>query len=344
MIKKLGCTFYARKILSIALLALASVSALSVPAVSPLKPADMLVLPENQIDLAITKLSMDKIIDPAIDINANLQKLDAMVADVTRLLPPNATSNDKVLALVSYLYDPGPWNHYQPFSYNLDDPLGKDTKTKLLPNYLETRKGNCVSMPTLLVILGRKIGLNMTLVMAPNHFFVHFIQDNGQPYNLEGVEKGTVSNERYQKEHYVSDAEIANGIYLKSLSRKQEVQALLMVVVSYYKENKQYDKGMELVDLVLQQNPESVDAMLNKVSLYGAMGREYLKSHNQKLTGAEDAHYQQLGENYDVWFAKAKSRGWSEPPKDYDNQKYMAVIERAKSRKNAEGEIRNAGQ
>lgn len=334
---------YQRMAFGTALLVVAA-AALLVRANFPLQPADMLALPENHIDLAVAKLSMDKIIDPAIDIPANLQKLDAMAADVTRMVQPSATSNDKMLALMTYLYDPGPWNHYQPFSYNLDDPLGKDIKTKLLPNYLQTRKGNCVSMPTLLVILGRKIGLNMTLVMAPNHFFVHFIQDNGEPYNLEGVEKGTVSNERYQKEHYVSDAEIANGIYLKSLTKKQEVQAFLMVVANDYKENKQYDRAMDLIDMVLQQNPESVDAMLNKSSVYGAMGMDFLKSHNHKLTGEEDAHYQALGKKNNLWFAKAKARGWSEPPKDYNDQKYLAVIERAKARQKAEGEIRNAGQ
>lgn len=335
---------YQRMAFGTALLVVAaSATALLTRANSPLQPADMLALPESRIDLAVAKLSMDKIIDPNIDINANLQKLDAMAADIKHMLPPNATSNDKVLALMAYLYDPGPWNHYQNFSYNLDDPLGKDIKTKLLPSYLETRQGNCVSMPTLLVILGRRIGLNMTLVMAPNHFFVHFIQDNGEPYNLEGVEKGTVSNERYQKEHYVTDAEIANGIYLKSLTKKQEVEALLMVLVNYYRDNKQYDKAIELTDMVLQQDPESVDAMLNKGSVYGGMGRDFLKSHNGKFTSEEDRYYQELGKTYNVWLTKAEARGWTEPPKDYD-QKYLAVVERAKAKRKVQGEMKNAGQ
>ena len=49
-----------------------------------------------------------------------------------------------------------------------------------MSHYLATRKGNCVSMPVLFVILGQKLGLPITLAIAPNHVFAKYKRDNGE--------------------------------------------------------------------------------------------------------------------------------------------------------------------
>ena len=73
-----------------------------------------------------------------------------MAATVKALAGPRAKSAEIAQVLRSYLYDAGTWNHRQPFRYDLEgDPLGREIPGKLLTNYLATRKGNCVSMPTL---------------------------------------------------------------------------------------------------------------------------------------------------------------------------------------------------
>ena len=99
--------------------------------------------PEQQIDLARAKLTIDRTIDPSIDIEANIQRLDHMVV---RELSGNATSLDKLKALHEYLYQDSAWNGNQGFRYDFNDPLGQDIRNKLLPTYLATKRGNCVSM------------------------------------------------------------------------------------------------------------------------------------------------------------------------------------------------------
>ena len=48
-----------------------------------------------------------------------------------------------------------------------------------MSNYLATKLGNCVSMPALFVIIGRKIGIDVTLSLAPEHMFVKFRDESG---------------------------------------------------------------------------------------------------------------------------------------------------------------------
>lgn len=157
---------------------------------------------DGDTDLAHTKLTIDAIIDPSVDVEAHLVEIDAMADGVRALAEQMAqiafvstsTANadqisayspatfggfqpttEQILAAPQrYIYDPGPWNDHRPFVYDMDDPLGEHLPHKLLSTYLDTRKGNCVSMPTLFIALGDRLGLDMTLAKAPRHLYVVF--------------------------------------------------------------------------------------------------------------------------------------------------------------------------
>ena len=124
------------------------------------------------------QLAIDKVVDPSTDLDAARAELDSMVAKVERMLatiPPEAASTDagKFEVLRDFLYRSGWWNDNRPFGYDLDDPLGqKNFYSRLLTRYLATRKGNCVSMPILFLILGERLHLDVTLSTAPLHVFV----------------------------------------------------------------------------------------------------------------------------------------------------------------------------
>jgi hypothetical protein len=85
-----------------------------------------------------------------------------MAGELKAMFPVMANSRVKVEALKKYLYVAGPWNDNRPFQYDLDDPLGQNIRNKLLSSYLDSHKGNCVSMPSLFVVLGRSRCLGAT--------------------------------------------------------------------------------------------------------------------------------------------------------------------------------------
>ena len=131
-----------------------------IPRLKPIQA--ILQQPENQIDLARAKLVIDKTINPLIDVDANLKTIAATVAKIQAMLPLNASSQAKLEALKTYLYTAGSWNGQRPYQYDFDDPLGRNISNKLLPTYMVSRKGNCVSMPFLFIILDQRLGLDVT--------------------------------------------------------------------------------------------------------------------------------------------------------------------------------------
>jgi regulator of sirC expression with transglutaminase-like and TPR domain len=181
-----------------------------------------LKLPDNQIDLAMVKITIDRMIDPKLDDKNTLKTLDDMATNVARMVSFNATSKEKIDALRAYLYQPGDWNNNQAFVYDLEgDPKGFKISNKLITNYLKSRKGNCVSMPLLFVILGQKLGINVTIAHAPEHFFVRYTDQLGKNFNLETTTgAGLKKDASYQREFEISQKAIDNGLYLRAMSKK----------------------------------------------------------------------------------------------------------------------------
>jgi regulator of sirC expression with transglutaminase-like and TPR domain len=149
-----------------------------------------LTRPEPELDLARAKLTIDRMVDPAVDVDATLRQLDTMAANVRRSAGLLANSLRTLGVLRSYLYDAGSWNDQRPFQFDLDDPLGHRLANKLLHNHLRTKKGNCVSMPALYVLLGQKLGLDITFALAPSHVLAKFRDETGRWINVEAVSGG----------------------------------------------------------------------------------------------------------------------------------------------------------
>lgn len=191
----------------------------------------LLDAPASQ-DFARAKLAIDKFVDPSVDVEAALAEIDGMVAIVEKMLatlPPGAasTSAEKFRAIQAFLYQGGHWNDEKPFQYDRSDPYGQNIALALLPNYLASRNGNCVSMPMLVLILGERLGLDVTLSTAPLHVFVKFTDDaSGQTWNFEATSGGFARDSHMRQEMPMSDQAIANGVYMKALSRREALAVM----------------------------------------------------------------------------------------------------------------------
>jgi len=113
----------------------------------------MLKESEATLDLARAKITLDRMVDPSINLEVTLQQVDSIVARIRSMPEFGNADETKLEALRRYLYDAGEWNEHRAYQYDLNDPLGHKLSNKLLPTYLATRKGNCVTMPFLFIIL-----------------------------------------------------------------------------------------------------------------------------------------------------------------------------------------------
>lgn len=113
-----------------------------------------------------------------------------------------------------------------------DDNFFADSQDILLHGLLgDRRAGTCSSMPVLYVALGRRLGYPLKLVKTKAHLFVRW-ESPAECFDLEATGKGM---EKYDDAHFrnwpfpVSDQEIAEDSYLKSLSAAEELSVFLSI-------------------------------------------------------------------------------------------------------------------
>lgn len=292
-----------------------------------LQPAD------NQIDLAHAEVTIERMIDPGVNQTDTLKALDTWADRVRARIPVGASNMDKLIVLNTTLYQPGPWNDNRPFAYDFDDPLGSNIQNKLLSTYLRTRKGNCVSMPTLYVILGQKIGLDMTLAMAPLHVFVKFHQDDGAWLNVEATSGGTKRDESYIAEYHIQPRALLTGIYLRPLSRKESIGVMIGTLEEFYGHQRAPEYQLGLTDVGLAANAKDVTSLLMRGTAYFKLLQSRYASRYtlmEDMPAEQQADYQMLSRNNQLLFAKAERMGWREETPE-EKAQYLQTVQNVKA-------------
>lgn len=172
-----------------------------------------------------SKLALDALIAPHSP--SILSEIDRLVDAVKQMAGPNPSDRYKLAAIRRTIYESGEWNSGRPFSYDLADPLGQKVESQFLETYFATRRGNCVSMPILFLILAERVGLNVSLAAAPLHMFVRYTDASGETFNIEATSGGHFARtEWYRQQMPMTDRANESGIYMRTLS-KSESAALM---------------------------------------------------------------------------------------------------------------------
>ncbi len=275
----------------------------------------ILSTPVEQTDLARIKFTIDKIIDPAIDIEASIQQIDGMVRTINKMAGISATSFQKMQAVRKFIYQAGDWNNHRPFHYDHTDPLGLKISNKLMTNFISHRAGNCITMPFLFILLADKMGLDVTASLAPLHVFAKFTDDaTGTTFNVETTSGANPARDIWYRQNMpMTETALRNGVYMQPLTRKETIVVMATVLVEHYLDQKQYNKVIEMAELLLLHYPKYA-------YLYTKIGTAYHGMLNvnfyQKYPRLKDIPKQQR-QVYQFWseqnhmaFDKAEAMGW----------------------------------
>jgi len=244
-----------------------------------------MALPDRQIDLARAKLTFDKLYDPNTDVERALKQIDYMSQTVKAMAGPGASARVRLVALRKYIYESGTWNGNRPFQYDLSDPLGRKPENRLLATYLRTHRGNCVSMPILFVALAQRLNLNATLATAPDHMFVRYTDDvTGKVFDLEATNGGSPERDVFLRRKLpMTDAAITNGIYMKTLSRKEVLVVLARGLIEHEMAVGHYRLAWDIADLLRPHYPNDLAVLLTPANAAMALVREeYLGKYPHK--------------------------------------------------------------
>ena len=107
----------------------------------------------------------------------------------------------------------------------------RDSRDIFLHGILGARRmGTCSSMPVLVVAVGRRLGYPLKLVHAKPHVFARWESVDGRErFNIEATHGLATHPDEYYKQWPmpISDEEIRDGEYLKSLSASEELASFM---------------------------------------------------------------------------------------------------------------------
>lgn len=116
---------------------------------------------------------------------------------------------------------------FEPFGYDFKDYMGRENHSSMfVTKLLNTKKGQCHSLPLLYLILSEELNSNVYLGLAPNHSYIKF-GNQYQSYNFETTNGAFVSDEWIVASGYISATAIKNQIYLAPLTKEKVIAECL---------------------------------------------------------------------------------------------------------------------
>jgi len=304
------------------LLSMLAFSACPLRADSPLPPAHSVQAILNQsdsnLDYVEAALAFDRLIDNKAD-TATARAVVARLVDAARQMAgPHPTNTYKLAAVRKAIYEAGPWNYNRAFSYDLSDPLGANPRNKMLSTYVRSRKGNCVSMPALFLIVADRLGLNVRLAAAPLHLFVRYTDPAGAEHNLEATSGGHEARTAWYRANLpMSDRSIASGLYMRTLSRRETVAAMAMEVLDFLFTERRFQEAADVADSILTANSRDGYAMVKKGTALGLLLQaEFVDKYASPglIPPPLRARSRMLAAGNEKGFRDAAALGWQETP------------------------------
>ncbi len=158
---------------------------------------------------------------------------------------------------------------FPPFSYDFTDVFGhKNWSNMFVTKLLDTKKGNCHSLPYLYKILADEIGAKAYIAVAPNHFYIkHHSKANGW-YNTELTSGIFPIDAWLMASGYIHLDAIVNKLYMEALNDKQSVALCMIDLAKGYqrKFGKSADNEfiLKCCNAALKHYPNYINALILK--------------------------------------------------------------------------------
>ena len=274
-------------------------------------PIDIILQePEDSIEVGVACLSLAQEFYPDLNAEFFLTALDHLVSRFQKHFGHVTDPELRIRALNTFLFQKGCWNDSLVFMYDHSDPGAHRRDNRFINGYLSRRRGSCVTMPMLYVILGQRLGMSISAVRAPNHFFVRYFPKKipvGWQANIEATSGGGYSSDgEYTIDMKIPKVGITKGMFLRTLTRKEYLASLLLLNVSEYIELKDFDKAERYAVLALRYDSTFATAVWAR----GLVHYQRAKSLEEKVDRGN--YIAQINEHLRFWEeskAKAKAMG-----------------------------------
>lgn len=257
--------------------------------------------PEDKIDTGLAALAFAKEIYPGINVATYSMRIDALAVEAKQTIDRYGKYDpDSVIrALNSY--------YYRVYRVQYDkSPNGRAKQENYFINgILDTRKGQCITLPMLYMSIAQRLGYPVYSVMAPEHTFLRFVDPALKEQNIDlSSGAGYSPDKDYAYKLNISPRGIKSGAYLRTLTRRQYLGVLLMQNGIVFSSRGEIDRAIMYFEKAYEIDPKNVYFAKN---LEGLWLRKLNEASSAELAGK----YQ---ENYNNFRVLSEKLGWVSDP------------------------------
>lgn len=252
----------------------------------------------RQIDLTEALLAISREWDPRLDEEAFRRKLDQLTEFARPALSADSP-REKIKRLRRAIHQLGGYLYTERV-----DARGfpVDSEELFMHGLLQSRRGYCMNLSLLYLIVAERLGLPLKGVALPNHFFVRW-DDGREKINIDGTEGGAEFSDEFYQNRFGVDSRTASPFYLQSLNKKQSLGSYFSNVGMVYYQRRNAEKAVFYLSLSVDINPLSVEAHNNLGNIYSELNQnDKAVRHYRKAVEAEPGNadsYFNMGLAYD---------------------------------------------
>jgi regulator of sirC expression with transglutaminase-like and TPR domain len=224
-----------------------------------------LVRPEiedEHIDLSKAALTFARIEYPGLDTEPYLRRINELGERAGQKVTETGDPAQSVAALNKVLFDEEMLRGNTADYYN--------PRNSFLNDVLDRRLGIPITLSTVYMEVGRRIGFPLFGVGMPGHFLVKHYDVNGSPTLIDVFERGLIVTEDdcQKKLNSIWDGQLAlQPQFLLPVTRRQMLTRMLNNLKTIYLSQRNFRKTLEVVNLVLVSYPRSPEDVKQRAVL-----------------------------------------------------------------------------
>ncbi len=221
----------------------------------------------ESIDLTETLLLISKDWNPDLNEKPLRDEIDQIVMAVQNQLKPNITAQETVNVLRQVIHNEKGYRYTDQID-NQGMPVNSDEL--FLHGMLKSKRGYCMNLSLLYLIVGDRLNIPLYGVGLPNHFFVRY-ESGKDRINIEATESGATYPDSFYENKFGLKFDAKTPFFTHNLNKKQTLGAYLSNVGMVYYKNSRSQKAVFYLKPATEINPLSIEAHNNLANIYAEM-------------------------------------------------------------------------
>ncbi len=224
-------------------------------------------LENSKIDLLETLLLISRHWNPSLETQPLREEISALVLDVKNNLHGSSDADGIIGTLRMAIHNKAGYRYTEQVDAR---GIPINDEELFLHGMLKTKRGYCMNLSLLYLILGQKLDLPLFGVPLPNHFFVRYEKSDNR-INIEATEMGTSFSDSFYRQRYLVSSGKESSYFLTNLNTKQTLGAYFSNIGMVYYQNQKIKRAVFYLQLSTKINPASIDAQNNLANIYSEL-------------------------------------------------------------------------